>query len=294
MTFQQLIYFTSVVKYNSITVAAKSLFITQPAISIAIKSLENELQTKLFDRYNNQLRLTPSGKYLYDESMKILDDYNNLNAKMQKFINDNKEIKLGIPPMIGTFLFPKIFEQYNKQHNDVKLITTEIGTLSLIKQLKDRSINLAIGSMGELIEDKQINYYTLFETEIIYSVYPKHHFANKPFITLDMLKDEPIILLKEDSYQYLLINKYFNELNIEPNIIMTSNQIYTIKQLLSYNKAGAFMFKEIVDNDNDLIGIPLKDPIKIKIALLTNKDNEDDETIKSFIKFIKSFNNHYN
>ena len=105
MNINQLVYFVTVVKYNNITKAAKELYISQPAISLAIKDLEKEFGLTLFKRKNNVLTLTQHGKYLYDLSMPLIQEYNNVNERMNDYINKHSTLNLGIPPMLGTFLF---------------------------------------------------------------------------------------------------------------------------------------------------------------------------------------------
>ena len=87
MNINQLVYFVTVVKYNNITKAAKELYISQPAISLAIKDLEKEFGLTLFKRKNNVLTLTQHGKYLYDLSMPLIQEYNNVNERMNDYIN---------------------------------------------------------------------------------------------------------------------------------------------------------------------------------------------------------------
>lgn len=71
--------------------------------------------------------------------------------------------------------------------------------------------------------------------------------------------------------------------------------MFQIKQLLSYNEVGAFMFKEIVDKDPDLVGIELNDPINVDIAILYNKKIKDNTQtyadIQKFIQFVQNFKN---
>ena len=63
MKLSQLEYFIATVKYNSITKASKSLYVSQPAVSLAIKELEEEFNTSFFVRHNNQLKLTEEGEF---------------------------------------------------------------------------------------------------------------------------------------------------------------------------------------------------------------------------------------
>ena len=75
MTFNQLKYFVTVAECLSFTEAAKSLFITQPALSRQINAMEEELGTRLFIREKKRLKLTQGGSVLYNRLPKVLSDY---------------------------------------------------------------------------------------------------------------------------------------------------------------------------------------------------------------------------
>lgn len=292
MNYNQLLYFITTVKYNSITKAAKELYISQPGISYAIKNLEDEFKTPLFIRKNNILVLTDAGKILYEEGLKLIDSFDQLNTHMHEYIEDNRVINIGIPPMIGTFLFPKIFNEFTKENKNVKITTQEYGSISLINALKNNEIDLAITSVGDNIIEDDLKVYHLLSTDLVFCVSKKHHLASKEKISISNLKDEPLVLLKEDSYQHIVLKNRFDKEGISPNTILTSNQLYTIKQLLGYNEAGAFMFKEIVDNDPDLIGIQIDEPIKVDIALICNRKVKENPYIHNYIhKFIDFIQN---
>lgn len=291
MNYNQLFYFITTVKYNSITKASKELHISQPGVSSAIKSLEEEFNTQLFIRNNNVLTLTDAGRLLYNEGLKLIDNFNQLNEEMKKFVNENNVINIGIPPMIGTFLFPKIFNEFSKNNKGIKLITKEFGSISLIKALRNNEIDLAITSVGDIVNNDDLNIYYLLSTKLVFCVSSNHELAKNKTITIPMLKDTPLILLKEGSYQNIAVTKKFEKYNVNPNVILTSNQLYTIKQLLSYNEVGAFMFKEIVDSDNDLIGIDLDDTINVDIAIVQNKKAKENTSIKKFIEFVQHLKN---
>ena len=73
MTLNQLRYFCTAAQYHSITQAAKSLFVTQPTISIAIRELEKEFSISLFHTTKNRLELTADGEYFYQKAYHILE-----------------------------------------------------------------------------------------------------------------------------------------------------------------------------------------------------------------------------
>ena len=111
MKIIQLQYFAEVVKTNNISKAAKNLYVSQPAISAAIRELEKEFNTSLFIRYNNQLTLTDEGHYLYRLSLDLLENFDKVQTDMFNYLKKTEILKLGVPPMLGTFVFPPIIKK---------------------------------------------------------------------------------------------------------------------------------------------------------------------------------------
>ena len=128
MKIIQLQYFIEVVKTNNISRAAKNLYVSQPAISSAIKELEKEFNTTLFIRYNNQITLTDEGYFLYKNAIELLENFDKVRKDMFSFLKAKEILKIGIPPMLGTFILPTIINEYAKQNPNVEIQLTELGS----------------------------------------------------------------------------------------------------------------------------------------------------------------------
>ena len=100
MKIIQLQYFAEVVKTNNISKAAKNLYVSQPAISAAIRELEKEFNTSLFIRYNNQITLTDEGHYLYRLTMGLLDNYEKVKSDMFAEFKGKFNVIISNPPYI--------------------------------------------------------------------------------------------------------------------------------------------------------------------------------------------------
>lgn len=128
MKLYQLRYFTAVCRYGYVTRAAEELHVTQPSVSSAIKELEDEFSVNLFHRINNRLSPTKEGLYFLDQATKILELADSTTSMMEELGSRKKQIKIGIPPMIGTFLFPKLFTAFRKKYPNIDLELVEGGS----------------------------------------------------------------------------------------------------------------------------------------------------------------------
>ena len=125
MSIEQLYYFVKVYENKSYTKTSRELFISQPAISTAIKNLEKELKTQLIVINGKNLELTPSGNYLYSLVKPIIDSYSVVEQKMNDFLYESTTIRIDVPPMLGTFVFAPIFQQFLNKYPNINITQTK-------------------------------------------------------------------------------------------------------------------------------------------------------------------------
>lgn len=287
MKIIQLQYFAEVVKTNNISKAAKNLYVSQPAISAAIRELEKEFNTSLFIRYNNQITLTDEGHYLYRLTMGLLDNYEKVKSDMFAFLKQFEILKIGIPPMLGTFILPSIINSYTKQNPNVEIQLLELGSKANRQALIDREINmgLTVKSKDEELPEP-LTYTKLMDTTLLFSINSNHQLAKKEVITINELKDFPLILMKSDCLQPTLVENAFAQQNLSPNVKIKTNQLYTIKELIKNNNLGAFLFNQVIENEKEITGIKLSTPIDLEIVLAYRKDVNLNNISKDFIDCI--------
>ncbi len=287
MKFSQMVYFREVCKTMNISKASQNLFVSQPAISSSIKTLEDEFGLQLFRRNNNKLFLTAEGEFFYEQVKAILDQTEKLELRMKDLGRTHNTIRLGVPPMIGIFLFPKIFYEFKAKYPKTEIGIHESGSLEIRQFVVDDVVDIAIGILDEEMKP-HFNVLPFYETELVFAVNKEHPLAQRVSISFETLKDEKIILMKADSFQNPRIKERFAELGIEPNVFLYSSQLYTIKKFVSYGNCGAFVFREIADMDDDMVAVPFDKPIKISIGLIWKHHGILYSEAEHFIEHIKA------
>ena len=287
MKIIQLQYFVEVVKTNNISKAAKNLYVSQPAISSAIRELEKEFNITLFIRYNNQITLTDEGHYLYRLSLDLLENFDKVQNDFLSYLKKPEVLKVGIPPMLGTFVLPPILNEYSKRNPNVEIQLMELGSAANKQALIDRDINLGLTVISkDEVVNENITYTKLIDTTLLFTVNKNHPLAKKKVVSIKDLKGIPIILMKEDCLQSYLVQKEFEKYGVTPNIKIKTNQLYTIKELIKNNNLGAFIFNQVIDNDPSIIGIPLEEPVDLEIVIASRKDSHLNNVAKGFLNFI--------
>lgn len=288
MELRQLEYFQMVSRLNNITRAAERLHVSQPNITVAIQKLENELGTPLFDRTQKQLALTPEGQLFLrrvDHALRELKD-----AVIE--IGDYKQmqkgrIQLGIPPMIGSYLFPRIFYGFQKLHPKLELSIVEEGSLAIHDKLDLGELDIGIVILANA--PSSLNVLPLARHQILVCLPPDHPLAEKTAIDIRDLRDEPLILLKEDSYHRRIILSEFDRHQFTPHIRLSSNQLNTIKSLVANGMGISFLLDVMTEKESALVGKPLTQPIYVEIGLAWKKDRYLSLASRAFIEFITSY-----
>lgn len=288
MKLSQLQYFQTVCRCGSITKAGKELFVSQPAISFCIKELEDEFGVKLFHRRHNRLQLTVEGAYFLDKVNYILQSVDSLAVQMKDMGASRNHVKVAVPAMISTFLMPRLFNAYRDEFPDVEMEMLETGSLQVRKLVDANSVDLGITILDGEAEENY-NVIPLVTTELVFCVSKKHPLASRERISFKELANEHIITFKSDSYQNIFIKRAFSEVGVVPKITMYSSQLYTIKEFLNFGDAGAFLYRQVAELDDDLVCIPLDHPIKQQIVLIWSKNGNLYSDSENFIRFARQF-----
>ncbi len=288
LTFIQLEYFETVCLYESINKAAEQLHVSQPAITKAIQQLESEFDVALFHRLGNHLSLTEEGEFFLRYSKDITNRIRLLEERMHEKAHSKQTIKLGAPPMIGAFMFPHLFKQFKDAHPGINIEIFEHGSSQMAQLIDDDTLDMAIIILNDL-PLSQYNMVHIYDTELLYCTNAASAFVRLDRISLSDIQDSPLILMKEGSYQNPVIKARFAEQQLVPNVILYSNQVHTIKNFIKHDFASAFILKEVLDAQDDLVTIPLSEPMPIQIGLIWKKKIHLPSHALTFIKFIQKY-----
>lgn len=288
MTTTQLKYFVSVCRTKSISKAGEECFVTQPAISLAIRELEKDFGLILFYRRGNKLILTQEGEKLYEKATKVIDIYEELESEMSECKNNKIALRIGIAPLLSIVYFPMIIDEIKKIYPEIAIKLFEYGSDRAHELIFNDELDFALANM-EFYDIDKFNSVELSEDKLLFYVSKNHSLAQKEKITIDDIKETPLALFNVDSVQNTLIKNRFDALNIKPNIVMHVSQLITIKKFLDQNRIGAFLFDSLKDEMKDYVAIPLDPPLKVKVGIIWKKGKYITSDMKKFLSFIDMF-----
>lgn len=288
MNLNQLEYFCTAAKYQSITQAAKKLFVTQPAVSGAIRELEREFSVNLFTHARNKLTLTEEGQRFYERAERLLRDVETARLQLADLGNSKAPVLVGIPPLWGTSFFPDLYRDFKEKYPDIRLTFYEYGSARAAHLVQEEELDVALVSMG-LNDPEKFNSVRIGKDRFVIAVDPEHPLADLKSITLEEAIQSPIIMFNTDSVQNSVFRNRFDRMGVVPNILLYTSQIHTMKSMVHTKSCVAFFYESLLQDHPDLVGIPLSPSVEKEVALIWRKGKYTTSSTEAFINFVRDY-----
>jgi DNA-binding transcriptional LysR family regulator len=195
MDTRQLQAFCAVVEKKSFSQAAEQLGVTQPAVSLQVRALEERLGQSLLDRSGRRVEPTEAGRRLYRSAQRMLALEEQLLDEVSA--DDGRltgTLAIGASTGPGAHLVPLLLCEFQREHPDLHVALSIWDTQTVIDRVVDRQLEL--GVVGALRRHRSLEFEPLVRDEIVLAVPPGHDAAGGT-ISLDQLKEETLIVMQE-------------------------------------------------------------------------------------------------
>ncbi len=194
MEFQQLEMFAAVVEAGNITRAAERVCRTAPAVSIALRKLEEEIGVPLFDRSDrHNHRLTAAGKLLYSHTTRILEMRREAAASIKDFIQgEHGNLRLGTHESTSLYLLPSLLQAFHETRPGVQTEVLCGNSERLLQALSSREIELAL--IADAPEERELERHLVMQDELVLITSPAHRLAGSTQVKLSDLAGEFLLV----------------------------------------------------------------------------------------------------
>jgi DNA-binding transcriptional LysR family regulator len=196
MDTRQLAAFVAVVERKSFSRAAEQLGLTQPAVSLQIRSLEKRFGRQLLDRSGRSVEPTEAGRRLYRRAQRLLaleeQLVEELVAETDGELRGTVEIGASTGP--GGGVVPLLLCEFQLRNPEVEISLSVFDTQRVVELVADRELEL--GVVGAARRHRSVVFDPLFRDEVVLVCAPGHRFAGKK-LSLEQLRDEPLIVMQE-------------------------------------------------------------------------------------------------
>ncbi len=196
MNIQQIEYLLAVNKYRSFSKAAENIFVTQPALTIQIRRLEDELGVELFDRNKKPLEPTEIGERIIEQARFLQKNIEKLSDIVSEFKRElSGNLRIGIIPTVSPYLVPKFVNEFVENFPEVNLQFTELITEDILSHLEEGTLDAGI--IVTPFPMKNMTVFPLYYEEFFLYVSDKHPLIKRKNIRVSELNLHDLWLLEE-------------------------------------------------------------------------------------------------
>jgi DNA-binding transcriptional LysR family regulator len=249
MELMQLEMFVAMAEEGNFHKAAERVFRTQPALSMAIRKLEQELGARLFDRSNrNACVLTDTGEMLYDYAKRLLNLRDEAMVTLQQLHNlQSGRIRIGANESTSLYVLPKLILEFREKHPKIKIEVFRQLSAKLPQELRQRNLDLVILSF--LPGESDLEALPILRDELALILSPEHRLARRERVHVRDLGEECFIAHNVRSPSREKVVEAFRRFQTPLNITIEIATIETIKRFVSMRLGLAFVPKMCVQEE---------------------------------------------
>jgi DNA-binding transcriptional LysR family regulator len=289
MDINQLEVLSVVAREKSFSRAAEVLNRTQPAVSQAIRRLEQEVGEKLFDRSSKDGTLTLAGEILVDYAKQML----NLRQTAHDAIKEMRDLQHGKVTVSANehtvfYLLP-VIEEFRRQHPQIKIEVRRGVASRMPKEIMAREVELGVISFKPT--DNSVVSLSVLSDELALIVSPEHHLAGKTSVSIKELGEEKFIAHNAPSPYRQKVIESFEKHNTKLNISIELPSLEAIKRLVEKGVGVALVPKLTAQNeiaDKRLVALSVKEmKLERKLNIIYRRNSVLSHAAKVFLKLAK-------
>ncbi|RUT79939.1 hydrogen peroxide-inducible genes activator [Ancylomarina longa] len=242
MTLKQLEYALALGSLGSYGRVAKSMGVSQPAVSLQIQALENEMGILLFDRSGKKVEPTLNGLLFLEKAQSLVTESKHLqDFALQLSEEIQGDICLGIIPTLSPFLVPLFLNELNQKYPNIRLTIKEAITEEILRGLKDGRFHGGIISTP-IASKSNLKFHPLFYERFYLYVSEKHALFNREEIAIEELDFKDIWMLQEGNcFMDQVTNICATDIKKEGPFIYESNNIDALRRIVEYKGGITFL-----------------------------------------------------
>jgi len=263
MNIRNLKYLVSVADHNHFGKAADACFVSQPALSMQIKKLEETLGVQLFERTNKKIFLTEIGKLITQHARDILSRVDII----QNIANVAKdplcgELHLGIIPTLAPYLLPYIIPSLSKSFSKLTIYLVEETTANLLIKLSQGKLDAALLALP--VVDDDFCALPLFEEEFVLAIPPNHPLAKRKTAKLSDLENKSLLLLEDGHCLRNQALAVCHQVNATESKNFRATSLETLRHMVACHVGMTLMPKLACKSNDNVCYLPFNSPKPVR------------------------------
>ncbi len=269
MDFNSLQAFLAVAETGSFSRAAQRLYLTQPAVSKRLATLEDELGLTLFDRVGRRVSLTHAGEVLLPRARELLlqaQDLKHLASELTEEVSG--PLVLGTSHHIGLHRLPDVLRHYRNAYPDVQLDIRFMDSEAACRSVEKGDLEVAIVTLPNNPPDN-LRTRELWQDELCFVAAPEHELAGTEQLSLKQLTRFPAVLPGPTTYTRSILEEALRKQHLDITLGMSTNYMETLKMLAEINLGWSLLPRTMLGHSK-LVILPVKLKLKRSLGLVTH------------------------
>ena len=290
MNLRQLEIFVQVAKLNNFSKAAIELHMAQPAVSIAVRKLEESVATSLLDRSARQVKLTPEGRGLFDKAVTLLRDAEDLTHSINAMITlQHGEIILACPSMLATYYLPDMLSSFLTTHPGLTASVTQAGTKRVEEMLLQDEIEIGVTTSLPGPNNSEMDIIPLVSEQMVLCVASNHPWSKRKSIDVAELDQSPMVVYESGYFIRSKLDQLCAAKGVMPDYRMHTNFLPLITKMVKEGLGSTVGLKIMTDQEPEIVGIPIKPASKVNMALAKRKGRTISRANQAFFDWTESW-----
>ena len=293
MEIRKLEVFCKVVELKSFTLAAEAVLLTQPTVSEHIRSLEQELEQRLFDRMGRLVEATPVGLVLYRYARKILRTRQEAVQAVARYSGSLVgRVTIGCGTIPGTHILPRLIGRFRHDYPSIKLTLRISGSQNISRKVREGELDF--GFVGARWNDSGLSWSEMFHDELVLVVHPDHPWLQRDSVTLAEVIREPFILREHGSGTRKVFSRILEENGLRESEVEEVAEIGStaaIKEAVKEGMGVSILSSYALRDDiscGRLAVVPIKDQsLKRPFYLVRRKGRALSPVASVFLKYLQ-------
>ena len=297
MTLNQLKYVIEISKQNSINEAAKSLFISQPSLTAALKSLEQEVGFDIFTRTNSGIKLTVKGEEFLGYAKSVVEQYDILDAKYISKSNIKRTFHVSMQHYTFALnAFINVIKQYGMDEFEFEVHETR--TYDVIDNVKSQKSEIGVLYMNDynrtvlekILRDAGLKFTPLFDCSIYAYMSKSNPLANKKYVTMKDLDDYPCVAFSQGEHNSFYFAEEVMSTYEYKRLIRVNDRATILNMMVGLN--GYTLCSGIICEDlngSDYCAVKLKTKEKMTIGYISRKHSKISEMGQKYIEELSKY-----
>ena len=294
MSDRRLQVFYSVARHLSFTKAAEALHMTQPAVTFQVRQLEEQFNTRLFDRTHNRINLTEAGDRVYHYAKQIFELYSRMEGEVRELTGEiSGVVVLGASTTIAEYMLPSLLGAFKRKFPDVVIRLRVSNTDGIVTMVEENEIDL--GVVEAPVSNKSLVVEICRVDTLVAVLPPEHELAGRASLPVADVLKYPFITREEGSGTREVTFDYLRGAGLEPanlNLVMELGSPESIKGAIEADMGISILSRSTIGKElqlRTLACVELDPPLERPFSFVHQKQKFRVRAIEELLDFSRAY-----